>query len=401
MPKLTKKFVDTCAPKDKEYFVWDNDLPGYGLRVFPTGKKSYLLQYRHLGRTRRIAIGLHGKQTPETARNRAIQLLGEISKGGNPSADRQKMHKDISVKELCDLYLKDGCKNKKPSTLATDRGRIERHIKPLLGALKVASVTHADIARFAKDVTNGKTATTVKTKFRGVARVTGGKGTSARTIGLLGGIFTFAVKQELLATNPARGVDRAKDQKRNRFLTVFEMQQLGKSLNGALASGMNPLSIAAIKLLLLTGCRRSEILKLEWKAVDWDNHCLKLAESKTGMKVVPIGNAVIEVLKNIIRVEGSPYVLPAMRGKGHYDGIQKDWTAIRKLAGIEDVRLHDLRRTFGSTAAIQNQSLLIIGKILGHADPKTTQIYAHLTEQAVHKAVEQTSDEIGKNLNAK
>ena len=398
MPKLTKKFVDACKVDDKEYFEWDEDLPGYGLRVFPSGKKSYMLQYRHSGRTRRIAIGLHGKFTPETARMRAIQLLGEIAHGGNPSADRKKLHKDITVRDLCDLYLIDGCQNKKPSTLATDKGRIERHIKPLLGPLKVASVTNADIIRFAKDVSNGKTATTIKTKARGVARVTGGKGTAARTLGLLGGIFNFATKQELIAINPVRGVERAKDRKLARFLKVHEVQELGKVLRLASDSPINPYAVAAIKLLLLTGCRRSEILSLRWTEIDWSNSCLRLPDSKTGAKVVAIGTAVIEVLKGIEKLSGNQFVLPAMRGNGHYTGLQKDWDTIRTLAGIKDVRLHDLRRTFGSTAAIQGKSLFTIGQLLGHVDQKTTAIYTHLTETVIRDAAESTSEELGVNL---
>ena len=331
----------------------------------------------------------------------AMQLLGSIAHGGNPSADRNKMHKGITIKDLCDLYLIDGCKNKKPSTLATDKGRIERHIKPLLGPLKVASVTNTDIIRFAKDVSNGKTATTIKTKARGVARVTGGKGTAARTLGLLGGIFSFAVKQELITTNPVRGVDRAKDRRLTRFLTAQEVQELGKALKVALDSGTNPFAVAAIKLLLLTGCRKSEILSLRWTDIDWFNNCLRLPDSKTGAKVVTIGKAAMEVLNGIEKLNGNQFVLPAMGGNGHYVGLQKDWDTIRALARISDVRLHDLRRTFGSTAAIQGKSLFTIGQLLGHVDPKTTAIYAHLTETVIKDAAESASEELGLNLHGK
>ena len=192
MSKLTKKFVDSCAPNTKEQFFWDDDLPGYGLRVFPSGKKSYLLQYRHPGRTRRYSIGLHGKYTPDQASEKALLLLADIIKGSDPSADRKKLNKEINVSELCDDYLLFGCDNKKASTLATDKGRIERHIKPLLGLMRVTTVTKADIVKVASDITKGKTAITIKTKARGVARVRGGKGTSSRTMGLLGAIFTYA-----------------------------------------------------------------------------------------------------------------------------------------------------------------------------------------------------------------
>jgi integrase len=396
MAKLTKKIVDSCASAEKEYFAWDDDLPGYGLRVFPSGKKSYVLQYRHLGRTRRYAIGLHGKFTPDSARNKAMKLLGEIAGGGNPSADRKKMQKDITVRDLCDLYLKDGCNNKKATTLATDRGRIERHIKPLLGMLKVASVTKTDITRAAKDIAKGKTAATVKTKLRGVARVRGGEGTAARTLGLLGAIFSYAIAQELIQSNPVWGVDRASDKKRDRFLSFLEIEALGVILEQAQVD--DPTAVNVVKLLLLSSCRRSEILSLKWAYIDWQNNCLRLPDSKTGMKVVPVGTPVVELLKSIPKLQSNPYVFPADRGSGHYVGIQKLWDKFRKMAAIEDVRLHDLRRTFGSTAALQGQSLLTIGKVLGHADPKTTAIYAHLTEKAVHDAVAGTSQQLASLL---
>ena len=396
MPKLTKKFVDSCVANGKEQFHWDDDLPGYGLRVFPSGKRSYFLQYRHLGRTRRYAIGLHGKFTPETARNKAQQLLGEIAKGNDPSADRKKMHQDVKVSQLCDDYLVNGCSHKKASTLATDKGRIERHIKPLIGQIKVTAVTKSDIAKFAIDVAKGKTAATVATKPRGVARVRGGQGTASRTIGLLGAIFTYAVRQGLIVGNPVRGVERAADGKRNRFLTDEEITNLGKVLHSA--KDLNAYGVAAIRLLLLTGCRRSEILGLQWSNINWTNSCFKLTDSKTGAKEFPVGNAALELLKSIPRYSSSNFVFPAIGGKGHFQGLQKIWDLVRKRAEIEDVRIHDLRRTFGSTAAMQGQSLLTIGKILGHADPKTTAIYAHLTDKVVAKAAEEASAKIQERL---
>lgn len=402
MPKLTKKIVDASKPNASEYFVWDGDLPGYGLRIFPSGKKSYMVQYRRNGRTRRVTIGLHGTFTPDSARTEAVGLLASIAKGGDPSGDRAKARSDLTVRELCILYLKDGCKTKKQSTIATDEGRIERHINPLIGNLPVIAVSKADIIRFAKDVTNGKTATVIKTKKWGKARVKGGSGTAARTLGLLGGIFSYAIGHlELITANPVHGVARAKDNKLSRFLTIGEIQRLGTALAQAEAEGTNPYAIAAIRLLLLTGCRRSEILTLKWAEVDWGNSCLRLQDSKTGAKVVPIGSAALDVLKSVIHVENNPYVLPAMRGKAHYVGVQKDWDHIRRLAELIGVRLHDLRRTFASTAALQGQSLLTIGKLLGHVDPKTTQIYAHLSEFTIQKAAENTSNEISERLNGK
>ena len=160
------------------------------------------------------------------------------------------------------------------------------------------------------------------------------------------------------------------------------------------ATDINPFGRLAIKLLLLSGCRRSEILTLKWAHVDWEHYCFYLSDSKTGSKTVPVGLAVMRLLKDVPRINDSPFVLPATRGAGHYVGIQKDWTKIRHRTNLNDVRLHDLRRTFASTAAIQGQSLLTIGKLLGHTDPKTTSIYAHLTDQAVRNAAENAAHKL-------
>lgn len=400
MPKLSKKIVDASKPGNAEYFVWDGDLPGFGLRVFPSGKKSFLVQYRHQRRTRRITIGLYGPLTPDSARVEAINLLAKITKGGDPSGDRAKARTDLTVAQLCDLYLREGCKSKKPSTVATDNGRILRHVIPLIGHLPVRSVTRLDIQRFAKDVALGKTAAVIKTKKRGKARVTGGAGAASRTLGLLGGIFTFAIKHAgLIENNPVHGVEKHKDKKLNRFLSMSEIQSLGNALKILEEKGMNPVGIAAIRVLILTGCRRSEVLKLTWSEIDWSNSCLRLNDSKTGAKVVPIGSSAIAILSQIKHWEGSKYVFPAMRGTGHYVGIQKDWNRVKTEAALLDVRLHDLRRTFASTAALQGQSLITIGKLLGHIDPKTTQIYAHLTEATIQTAANSAAKEIWERLN--
>lgn len=399
MPKLTKKVVDAAKPTDAEFLVWDGDLPGYGLRVFPSGRKTYIVQYRRAGRTRKISIGVHGVFTPESARIEAVGLLAKIAKGGDPSGDKSKAKMDMTVRALCELYIKDGCNSKKQSTIETDKGRIERHIKPLIGNLPVIAVTKVDVIRFAKDVTNGKTAVEIKTKNRGKARVSGGRGTAARTLGLLGAIFTFAIKNlEIIAINPVHGVERAKDKKLTRFLSLEEVQKLGAALIEAKEGGTNHYAITAIQLLLLTGCRRSEILQLKWSEVDINNSCLRLKDSKTGPKIVPVGKAALDILNNLGATEGNTFVLPAGRGNGHYTGIQKDWSHVRTLAGLTDVRLHDLRRTFASTAALQGQSLIAIGKLLGHLDPKTTQIYAHLSDFALKKAAEVASSELEKRL---
>lgn len=392
MPKLTKKTVDAAKPKDTEYFVWDDDLAGFGLRVFPSGKKSYVVQYRQHRRTRRMAIGPHGVFTPDEARKEAKGILGEVARGGDPAEIKARARDDMTVSELCDKYLAEGCGHKKASTIATDEGRIERHVKPLLGTLLVRNVTRHDVEKFMQSIANGKTRADKKTKKRGRAIVRGGDGTARRTVSMLGGIFTFASKSLLLRPdNPVHGVKKSKDKKRSRFLNQVEFKRLGEALVRAENENVNPNAVAAIKLLILTGCRKSEILTLKWKYVDFENKALRLPDSKTNEKTIPVGKPALDILRHLDRIEGSEYVLPGATDDGPYVGLQKEWERIRKWADIEDVRIHDLRRSFGSTAASNRESLIVIGKILGHADPKTTQIYAHLMDDPLQTAVEDTS----------
>ncbi len=400
MPKLTKKTVDASKPKEKDYIVWDNDLPGFGLRVFPSGKKSYLVQYRHEGRTRRFTIGLHGPYTPDKARNRAMGLLGDIGDGADPSGDKAKAHKDMTIGQLCDLYLTEGCGTKKESTIATDTGRINRHIKPLLGKRLVRSITQADISKFLKDVASGKTKTDVKTKKRGRALVRGGKGTASRTVGLLGGIFTFAVQKGLRLDNPVHGVQKFPDKRNGRFLSPAEMGKLGKALKRAENKKVNPAAITAIRLLIFTGCRKSEILSLRWDHIDWDNKCLRLPDTKTGQKIVPLGAPALELLASTDKIEDTSFVLPSADKDKHYVGLQKAWETIRAWEGLDDVRIHDLRHSFASVAALSGDSLLMIGKLLGHKDPKTTQIYAHLADSAAQQSADKIAKQIEAAMNA-
>jgi hypothetical protein len=203
MPKLTKRTVDSAPIKEKPYFIWCSDLPGFGVRVFPSTKRVYYADYRNkTGGRKRMAIGYHGKLTTEEARKLAIVTLGDVIEGEDPALDRATRRKSLSVRELCDSYVAAAERGlimgkrklpKKKSTLYSDRGRIERHIKPLLGDKLVRDLAQSDVNRFIRDVTVGKTARVVKTdNKRGKAVVEGGAGTAARTAGLLGGILSFA-----------------------------------------------------------------------------------------------------------------------------------------------------------------------------------------------------------------
>lgn len=282
-------------------------------------------------------------------------------------------------------------------TLSSDQGRINRHIIPLLGKMRVKDVTRGDIERFQQSVAEGKTAITEKTE-KSRATVTGGKGVATRTMGLLGGIFTFAVDRGMRADNPVHGVKKFKENRFERFLTSEELKALGKALKKAEKEGENIFAIAAIRLLILTGCRKNEILSLKWKHIDFERSCLRLPNSKTGAKVVPLGQAAIELLKKMPKHEGNPYVLVGDKEGTHFVALQKIWVDIRTSAGMPDLRLHDLRHSFASVGAGSGHSLLMIGALLGHRDAKTTARYAHLAADPVKLAADAIAEAIKKAM---
>ena len=244
--------------------------------------------------------------------------------------------------------MKHGTGTKKASTLATDRGRIDRHIIPLLGKKKVNQVTQADIRRFLSSVAKGETATSIKTKKHGRAIVRGGKGTATRTLGLLGGVFSYAVREGYLEENPTLGVERYPDRKNERFLTLEEIKTVGAALAELrLGREGNP-AFDIISLLILTGARKGEIEGLKWSEVDFDNRCLRLADSKTGQKIIPLNSAAAETLRKLEpnRRGKSDWVFPATKGENHFVGTQRIWDQVRNGVGMPELRLHDLRHSF-------------------------------------------------------
>jgi integrase len=397
--KLTGRTVEAAKPEAKRYVIWDTEKKGFGVRVETSGLKSFIIRYRagQGGRNsvaREMVIGRFGNWAPEKARVEAGRILNQVDAGQDPALDRNQKRKELNISELCDLYLIEGTANKKMSTLTIDKGRIERHIKPLLGNKLVTEVRTKDITRFMQDVANGKTADDVKTKLRGRAIIEGGKGTASRTVGLLGGIFSFAVKQELRPDNPVRGVERYRDGKGERFLSSNELNTLGEALRNAEHAGANKSALAIIRLLSFTGARKSEITGLSWSEVDFDRSCLRLADSKTGAKVIPLGPPALEILSHIERVEGSLLVFPAESGTNSFQGTEKVWRKVRKAASLSDLRIHDLRHSFASAGLMAGDNLAIIGKLLGHADVKTTSRYAHLADDPVKQAADRISTSI-------
>jgi len=266
MPALTKRAVDAAKPRDERYFTWCSDLAGFGVRVYPSGKRVFVAQVR-VGRVqRRVTIGPYGPYTAETARKRAEEIIRAAAEGRDPQREKQDSRQAITVAELCDEYQKAARaglvmtrfgRSKSPSTVAIDEGRIRRHIVPLIGNLPARDLRRADVQRMVDRIAAGKTATVVKTKSRGKAVVTGGAGTAAKAAGLLGGIYTWAERRELIpeGVNPAHGVDRVAAKAKDRVLSADELRALGDVLRERAAE--LPAAVTILRLIALTGLRHN------------------------------------------------------------------------------------------------------------------------------------------------
>ena len=295
-----------------DQIIWDSGkgaVAGFGARRRSGTTIVYVVKYRVTGgRQRWQVIGRHGALTPDEARVKAKAILGDVADGADPAAEKMAARKAMTVAELCDLYLADAEAGrlltrrrgaKKASTLATDRGRITRHIKPLLGRLAVATVDRTDVERFMHGVAEGKTAGRIKTGRYGLARVKGGKGTATRTVGLLGAIFTYAVRQGVRTDNPVHGVVRYADGRRERRLSDDEYAALGAAVREGEAKGIWPAAIATARFLALTGWRSGEALALRWSELDLARRTATLADSKTGRSVRPLSHAACDVLRSM------------------------------------------------------------------------------------------------------
>ena len=244
------------------------------------------------------------------------------------------------------------------------------------------------------NIASGRTSVDTKSRLRGRAIVKAGKGTATRTVGLLGNIFSYGFDCGFVDMSPVRGVKKYFDKKGKRYLRTQELVALGQALADGASLGSNPQVFAVLKLLILTGARKGEIEALRWDAVDFIGGYLRLAVSKTGQKAIPLNGGALEILNAVPKLEGSPFVFPAHRSDGYYEGTPKVWRIIREVAGLENVRMHDLRHSFASIAVSGGASLPIIGALLGHKDSATTQRYAHLHDDPLKAASEAVGDKI-------
>lgn len=416
--RLTKKIVDALHPKARDYVVWCAKLPGFGCRVRASGTKSFIVMYRVGGRNatpRKVTIGAYGKITVEQARDEASKVLAKAELGEDVALQRAQVRAEMTVAQLCDEYMREGVEHKKASTLKSDVSRIEAHVRPLLGNKRIGAVTRGDISKFLRDVALGKTVRARKPGRRGNS-VKGGRGTASRTVRLLGGIFTYAIRRDYLKDNPCRNVILYKERKGERFLTTEEFRRLGETLTLAETKGLpwtfnegkkakhrparpensrevfSPHVIAAIRLLMLTGCRLREILHLRWQDIDFERGVLNLPDSKTGQKKVLLAASALAILSDLPR--GGLYVIAGNDPEKPRADLHRPWKSIVKHAGLEGLRLHDLRHSYASIGAASGIGLPALGKLLGHNNPSTTQRYAHLADDPLRRASEEIASTI-------
>ncbi len=377
--KLTKRAIDamTYEGQDGTRDVrWDTLIPGFGIRIYPTGKKAFVLSYRTHGRKRMMTIGAFGVLTLDQARTAARKHLVEVeTQDVDPLEERKKEAQGESFGELATKYLEEHAKPRKKSWRDDER-RIEKHLRPAWNNLKVRSIKRADVSA-------------LHAKIGESARYE-----ANRTLALVSKMFELAERWAFVPEghpNPARAIEKFSEEKRDRWITPEEVPKLMEEIS----KEQNQSARAAFLLYLLTGMRKSELLEARWDAVDFHRAELRLGETKAGRThYVPLSPLAVKVLEDIRRKAGNPYVLPGKLEGTHLVNIDKAWRRVRSKAKVKDVRLHDLRRTVGSWLAQSGSSLHLIGKVLNHSNTSTTAIYARFGQDQAREALDRHAERL-------
>ena len=384
MPKLTKTLVERAEVKNRPYFLFDDTLAGFCVRILSTGKRHYYVQYLKHKKVKRIAIGRHGLLTVKQARDQAVALLGEIKGGADPQQECSDKRKEPLFEDITGRFMKEhAALHCKPRTRKSYAWLMKKHILPYFKEQKITDVTKADIAH-----------------FQHALRATP---TSANhCLQILSKIFNLSEMWGLRpdASNPCRHIKQYPSKGCERYLSKQEAKRLGEVLQEIKSYPDENLSaVYCIQLLLLTGCRLGEIQTLKWDYVDEEHQVLRLPDSKTGAKLVYLGSGVTNLLEEIrhhpLRPQDNPYVIWGKKPGTCLQEIQKPWRRFRKMADLEDMRIHDLRHSFASFAVSKGMSLPMLGKLLGHSQVQTTARYAHLMAEPLTQAASEVTTVLG------
>lgn len=381
--KLNKRAIDRATYQGPGAdYRWHTELPSFGLRIYPSGRKSFVVTYRCRGRQRFFTLGRYGELTFQQAHAIALETLGKARRGEDPAAASRSEKQGPTMADLWERLLREHVEVKlKPSSQRLAKRLWKQIIVPKFGRRKVAHISRPDIAELMTELARTRTQA---------------NSTRAQLNNAFNLAEVWGWRPE--GSNPCRHIKRYKVESRERYLSEEELGRLGEVLADAEADRpeWTP-AVAAIRLLVLTGCRRSEILGLKWKEVDFKRRSLLLPDSKTGPKTVYLNAAALEVLAGIERMDENPHVIPSNSKPGApLSNLNRPWSWVRRRAGIEDVRIHDLRHTYASFGVGAGLSLPVVGRLLGHTESATTDRYAHLADDPVRKAAET----IGSTLDA-
>ena len=379
--KISKRSVDGLRVESKDAVFWDRELPGFGVRVHRTGRKSYVVQTRGPSGPKRVTIGRHGDISAEQARKEAASIIDRIKCGMDPVPAPPAP--ELTVADLAERCMSAHAKvNCRPKTVELYRHAINSYIVPEFGSLAVGAVDRAQVM-----------AQHYKLRDKPYQ--------ANHVLGVLSKMFSLAETWGLATpgSNPCRSVHMYRKRKRERFLTEDEYRRLGRVLDEAEGDGsVWPYSIHAIRLLILTGCRRNEIATLRWDDVDRTAGELRLRDSKTGARMIPLTPTIEDVLTGIPRIPGNPWVIAGKKPGAHLSNVDEAWRRLRARAGLYDVRIHDLRHSYASRALALGESLSMIGRLLGHSKIGTTARYAHLARDTERTSAAKVGGSIGVHI---
>jgi integrase len=410
--KITKRLIDSLSRRDRPYITYDTDLKGFGVRVMPSGVATYIVEYRPDGGGRkvpkkRMTLGRVGELTPDQARSIARDRLGEVRHGHDPLADRQTKRRELNITDLIEQWAAENPPGRRtgkpmePRTHANTLARLKHHAVPILGRKRVSAVTVDDVNDFIRRVSKGDTARNVpSTKKRGRINVRGGQGAALKVASDLSLIFNYAIEKQIITANPVKAARKPRPGKRYDFLSPEEFGAMGGALTALEAEGINPIGIAILRVILLTGARPSEIEGLRWTEIDLEGQCLRLQKSKTGYSSRPLSSAALKILTSQPRHAKSPFVFPATRGDGYFTDSKNTWVLARQMADLPNRVRYHARHAMASLALSEGIDVVSVAALLGHKGPRTTlATYAHVIDSRASQAATTIGEKIFAALN--